>query len=103
MGSRCLCRRACRSAVVRATPRFIEEATRMDVGEAVESRFSCRAFLDAPVAEATVRDILARAARTPSGGNVQPWHVHVLAGAPLAALKASIAARPELLPYGEGA
>src|SRR5687767_14711775 len=75
----------------------------MDVREAVESRFSCRAFLDTPVPQDVVRDILARAARAPSGGNVQPWHVHALAGEPLAALKANIAARPDELPYGEGA
>jgi len=37
---------------------------------------------------ATVRDILDRAARAPSGGNLQPWRVHALAGAPLEDLKA---------------
>lgn len=75
----------------------------MDVGDAVATRYSCRAFLHTPVPEATVREILERAARAPSGGNVQPWHVHALAGEPLAALKRGIAARPEALPYGEGA
>ncbi len=34
---------------------------------------------------------------------MQPWHVHVLAGEPLAALKRGIAARPDELPFGEGA
>lgn len=75
----------------------------MQVNDAVESRFSCRAFLSAPVPEAAVRDILARAARAPSGGNLQPWRVHALAGEPLAALKRGIAARPDELPFGEGA
>jgi nitroreductase len=75
----------------------------MDVREAVESRFSCRAFRDTPVPQATVREILERAARAPSGGNVQPWNVHVLTGAPLAELKRNIAARPDELPFGEGA
>jgi nitroreductase len=75
----------------------------MHVAEAVASRYSCRAFLPTPVPLETVRDILERAARAPSGGNVQPWHVHVLAGEPLAALKRGIAARPDELPYGEGA
>ena len=74
----------------------------MDVREAAESRFSCRAFLDTPVPEATVREILERAGRAPSGGNVQPWNVHVLTGAPLAELKRNIAARPNELPFGEG-
>ena len=53
----------------------------MDVREAIASRFSCRGFLPIPVPLATVRDILDRAARSPSGGNLQPWCVHALAGA----------------------
>lgn len=75
----------------------------MDVRDAVASRFSCRAFLPSPLPLATVRDILDRAARAPSGGNVQPWRVHVLAGAPLEDLKARV--RPHALtnPRGEGA
>lgn len=75
----------------------------MDVAEAVASRFSCRSFLPTPIPEAIVRDIIGRAARAPSGGNVQPWRVHALTGEPLEKLKASIRARPELLPRGEGA
>ncbi len=75
----------------------------MDVREAVETRFSCRAFLPTPVPESVVRDILNCAARSPSGGNVQPWHVRALAGECLEQLKASVRARPDLLPYGEGA
>lgn len=75
----------------------------MDVREAVETRFSCRAFLDTPVPEATVREILERAARAPSGGNLQPWHVYALAGAPLAELKRLIAPRAVENPRGEGA
>ena len=75
----------------------------MNVSDAVASRFSCRAFLSTPVPEATVRDILERAARAPSGGNLQPWRVYALAGATLEELKTRVRARPELLPYGEGA
>lgn len=75
----------------------------MNVSEAVASRYSCRAFLPKPVPEATVRDILERAARAPSGGNVQPWCIAALAGAKLEELKALVRARPELLPRGEGA
>jgi nitroreductase len=75
----------------------------MDVRDAVASRYSCRAFLPTPIPETVVRDILERAARTPSGGNVQPWRVHALAGDKLEQLKALVRARPELLPRGEGA
>lgn len=75
----------------------------MDVREAVATRYSCRAFLPTPVPLATVREILEGAARAPSGGNLQPWLVHALAGERLEALKATVRARPELLPRGEGA
>ena len=74
----------------------------MDVREAVASRYSCRAFLDTPVPQTVVGDILERAARAPSGGNLQPWCVHVLAGERLAALKALLAPRMGELPRGEG-
>ncbi len=59
----------------------------MDVFEAVDSRFSCRWFLDKPVEPAIVRELITRAARAASGGNLQPWKIHALTGAPLAALK----------------
>jgi nitroreductase len=75
----------------------------MDVRDAVASRFSCRAFVDKPVGEPIVRDILERAARAPSGGNLQPWRVHVLAGDRLEALRAAIRPRFGDLPHGEGA
>src|ERR1022692_3458558 len=85
------------------TLRESAESCAMDVRDAVASRYSCRAFLPTPVPEAIVRDILAAATRAPSGGNVQPWCVHALAGKKLEALKALVRARPELLPRGEGA
>ena len=75
----------------------------MDVFEAVASRYSCRAFLPTPVPEKTVRDILERAARAPSGGNVQPWRVHALAGERLEALRAIVRSRLDELPRVEGA
>ena len=53
----------------------------MEVFDAVASRYSCRAFLPTPVPEAIVRDILARASRAPSAGNMQPWRVYAIAGA----------------------
>jgi nitroreductase len=58
------------------------------VSEAVERRISTRAFKPDPVPEAVVRDILERAARAPSGGNLQPWRVYALAGQALADFKA---------------
>ena len=60
----------------------------MTVTEAVAARISVRAFRPDPVPGALVREILEAAHRAPSGGNLQPWRVHALAGAPLEALKA---------------
>jgi nitroreductase len=65
----------------------------MTVTEAVQRRISVRAFRPDPVPGALVREILEVARRAPSGGNLQPWRVHVLAGAPLAELKAKAVAR----------
>jgi nitroreductase len=74
----------------------------MHVRDAVATRFSCRAFLPTPVPLATVRDILDRASRAPSGGNLQPWRVHALAGAALEELKARIRPHAPANPRGEG-
>jgi nitroreductase len=52
----------------------------MIVDEAILSRRSVRAFLPDPVDEETIRDILAVAARAPSGTNMQPWKVYVATG-----------------------
>ena len=50
------------------------------VEEALLSRRSLRAFRADPVPKETVERILALASRAPSGTNVQPWKVHVVAG-----------------------
>jgi len=64
----------------------------MDVFEAVDSRLACRAFLDKPVDAEMLRELLARAARAASGGNLQPWQVYALTGTPLAEIKRQVAA-----------
>jgi nitroreductase len=73
----------------------------MNVSEAVATRMSCRAFLPTPVPEATVRAILGAARQAPSGGNLQPWQVYALTGAPLAALVARVRSRLPMHPRGE--
>jgi nitroreductase len=50
----------------------------MDVSDAIRRRKSVRAFLDTPVDDATVAELLELAARAPSGGNVQPWRIYVV-------------------------
>ena len=75
----------------------------MDVLEAVSSRYSCRAFLPTPIPEKIVREIVERAARAPSAGNMQPWRVYAVAGKRIEDLKAALAPRMATeLPKGEG-
>lgn len=76
---------------------------RNSVTNAILSRRSTRAFLPLPVERSVVAEILELAARAASGGNLQPWHVDVLGGPPLADLKAealaSTRAEMELVVY----
>jgi len=58
----------------------------MNVSEAVARRTSVRAFKTDAVAAEVVRDLIQAAKQAPSGGNLQPWRVHALSGAPLQAL-----------------
>ena len=73
----------------------------MDVSEAVARRRSVRAFLPDPIPAATVRGLIETAHRAPSGGNLQPWRVHAIAGEAMAAFRALIASRIADSPRGE--
>ena len=53
----------------------------MDVTTALQQRVSTRRFRPDPVEESTVRELLDVARWSPSGGNLQPWRVVVVAGA----------------------
>jgi nitroreductase len=74
----------------------------MNVTDAVRSRMSCRAFLDTPVPLGTLREILDIAKQAPSGGNLQPWQVHVLAGQALREFVGLIRSKLPSQPQGEG-
>jgi len=75
----------------------------MDVLEAVATRYSCRAFLPKPVSEKTVREIVERASRAPSAGNMQPWRIYAISGNRIEELKGLMAPRmASELPKGEG-
>jgi nitroreductase len=65
----------------------------MDVFEAVDSRIACRHFLDKPVDLEIVRDLIMRAQRAASGGNLQSWNVYALANEPLKQFKRIVAER----------
>ncbi|MGB0507900.1 MAG: nitroreductase [Pikeienuella sp.] len=75
----------------------------MNVSEALDSRISCRAFLPDPINEAQIRRILERASRSPSGSNVQPWRVYVLANGALDDLRADVTAEMAQHPMGHPA
>lgn len=74
----------------------------MIVTEAVKRRMSCRAFRPDPVPDDVLATILETALWSPSGSNMQPWHIHVLTGEKRDRLVANIAARSDKLPEGEG-
>ncbi|MER6687443.1 nitroreductase [Streptomyces olivaceoviridis] len=65
----------------------------MDVYEAVDSRRAVRAFSEEPVSKEVLERVLTAAMRAPSSGNLQPWHVYVVTGEPLAELKRRATAR----------
>ncbi|WP_010183728.1 nitroreductase [Sphingomonas sp. PAMC 26605] len=65
----------------------------MVVSEAIATRRSVRGFRSDPVDPAVLHGIVTKAARAATGGNLQPWHVDVMTGAPLDTLKAKIAAK----------
>ncbi len=51
-----------------------------NVQQAIDTRMSARAFTQQPVARELLTELLALAARAPSGTNTQPWKVYVLQG-----------------------
>ncbi len=63
----------------------------MDVTEAIDARRSVRGFLGTPVDPALLRNLAIKASRAATGGNLQPWHIAIVQGEPLARLKATMA------------
>jgi nitroreductase len=52
----------------------------MNVSDAMTARKTIRNFLNTPIDNKLIRELLTKAARAPSGGNLQPWRVYVLNG-----------------------
>ena len=50
------------------------------VSEALDTRITVRQFIDKAVPEDVLRGVLEQAMRSPSGGNLQPWKLHVMTG-----------------------
>jgi nitroreductase len=75
----------------------------LDVLRAITARHCKRAYLDRPVPQAVLHEVLAAAAHAPSTRNAQPWQVVVLSGAArmrladrlCAAFDAEVPARPD--------
>lgn len=66
----------------------------MNVTDAVMARKSIRDFLPDPIGDDVLRDLLIKASRAPSGGNVQPWKIWVINGDSMAAFRRHMAEQP---------
>jgi nitroreductase len=69
------------------------------VSEAILSRRSCRAFSARPVDAPIIHGLLDTARFAPSGGNLQPWMVHVLSGDSMARFRAQLVPRLQAVPF----
>tara|TARA_Y100000992_G_C21255103_1_gene488081 strand:+ start:955 stop:1608 length:654 start_codon:yes stop_codon:yes gene_type:complete len=50
----------------------------MNVSDAVNQRSSIRSFLNTPVSNKLIKELLKKSSRSASGGNLQPWKIFVL-------------------------
>ena len=71
----------------------------LTVTQALQRRISTRAFLDTPVSESEIRDILDAARFAASGGNVQPWKVVVVTGEAQQRVKDAVKAKLDTDPF----
>ncbi len=67
---------------------------RMQLRESIDRRMSVRAFVDTPVEDALIAELLRVASRAPSGGNLQPWHIYVVNGEATERLIEAVYGRP---------
>jgi nitroreductase len=67
--------------------------------DALHARRSVRAFRPDPVSREIVEELLRLASRAPSGTNIQPWKVHVVAGEVRARLEAEVLAHRDTDPH----
>lgn len=66
----------------------------MDVSDAVKTRKSTRDFLPDPIDSDLIRELLVKASRSPSGGNLQPWRIWVINDDSMAAFRQHMAEAP---------
>lgn len=73
----------------------------LQVSEAVRARRSVRAFLPDQVPAGTLSEILGLAQLAPSSGNLQPWRIFAVTGAPLTELLQRVRETAATSPRGE--
>jgi nitroreductase len=71
--------------------------------DVLRARRSVRLFKPDPAPYALVAELLTLASQAPSGTNVQPWKVHVVAGEARARLEAEVLAHRETMPADDAA
>ena len=71
--------------------------------DALHARKSVRAFRPDPISRELVEELLALASRAPSGTNIQPWKMHVVAGDVRAVLEREVLIHRETQPPDAGA
>lgn len=59
----------------------------MKFDDVIKGRRSIRGFLDKQVPRSIIEEVLQLAMRAPTSYNTQPWHFHVISGAPLDAIR----------------
>lgn len=65
----------------------------MQVSDAITARRSVRGYLDREVDPALLKELALQAARAATGGNIQPWHVDIVHGQSMVALKELMAGK----------
>ena len=75
----------------------------MHIDDVMKARKSARAFKPDPVPLSLVTEILDLASRSPSGTNIQPWKVHVVAGDMRKRLEEEVLAHRETKPADDSA
>lgn len=74
----------------------------MDVSTAIEQRTSVRAYTDQKIELDIILEVLEKAARAPSGGNLQPWRVKILHGEKMEEFRTLMKERLSGTPHPDG-
>ena len=70
-----------------------QPASQISVSDALQKRRSIRAFTSKPVDQNLLKQLVQKAQRAPSGGNLQPWQAVIITGDKWDEVKQAVAAR----------